>query len=116
MSATDKGQSWKELQMIAALGPVPPAEEHDTAWRVAMQLGTDSGGGWTPTPLGEVLALAVVTMTVRAAAPEHQTPTYAALEDGGALDRIVGALQRAIVREVRRATPPTQDNQERKAA
>ena len=99
-------QSWPEMEFVASLGPVPPDDEHNLKLRLAMQLGGDDAGQWKPTPLGEVVTLAIVTMAVRTALPEHGTAAYVALEDAGALDRIIDGLQRSIVREVRRAAHP----------
>lgn len=91
---------WPALGAIASLGRVPPEGERDLKARLSMQLGAGGTADWEPTPLGESLALSIVTMAVRTAMPQHQTPVYAALEDG-ALDRIMDTLQRSIVRVVK---------------
>lgn len=61
------------------------------------------GEAWKPTELGETLAMSLIALIVRTAPEELATKAYIACEEDDALDRVMAAVRRAVIREVRKA-------------
>lgn len=105
---TTQPSEWFGMDLVRALPGAAPEGEPDIAKRVEAVLGTTAQdpryeqGIWQPTPLGETIACSLVALLVRAAPPDKGLAAYTACEDDDALDRVMAAMQRAVVRELRK--------------
>ncbi|HUQ44620.1 MAG TPA: hypothetical protein VM451_09470 [Candidatus Limnocylindria bacterium] len=101
---TETATGWFGLDVIERLPGGDPGDEPDIGKRVAAVLGqTTPGEGWQPSPFGDVLAMSLVALVCRAAPDEVGAEAYVQLEDRGGLDRLMANLERAVVRELKKA-------------